>query len=53
MTEQQVALLEDIKMVKNLRGTSDKSQLKKALARTKQFVKTVYPPGWKLEIECF
>lgn len=53
MTEQQIALLEDIKTVKNLRGNPDKSQLKKALARTKQFVKTVYPPDWKLEMECF
>jgi hypothetical protein len=53
MNESQIALLEDIKTIRNIKGTPDKFHIRKALAKTKQFVKTVYPPGWKLEMECF
>lgn len=52
MNEEQIALLEDIKTVRSIKGAPDKLRIKSAFEKTKKFVKTVYPPGWKFEIDC-
>lgn len=46
-SDEQVSLLEDIKTIKSLRGNPNKLQILRAIAKTRKFTKTVYPPDWK------
>lgn len=47
--ERQESLLEDIKTVKSIRGSTGKFSILRSLVRTRKHTRTVYPPGWKLE----
>jgi hypothetical protein len=49
LNDNQQKLAETIISLRSQTGTPDKMQYLRSLARTRQFTRTVYPPGWKAE----
>ncbi len=49
LTDAQIALLEDIKTLRALKGTPKKISILRSVAKTRKHTRTIYPEGWKFE----
>ena len=49
LDDNQQKLAETIISIRNQGGVPHKMQYLKSLAKTRQFTRTVYPPGWRAE----
>jgi hypothetical protein len=49
LDDDQQKLAETIITMRTQSGGPDKMQYLRSLARTRQFTRTVYPPGWKTQ----
>ena len=49
LDDNQQKLAETIISIRSQSGHPDKTQYLKSLERTRQYTRTVYPPGWKME----
>ncbi|MEI2758823.1 MAG: hypothetical protein V9G42_05235 [Bacteroidia bacterium] len=47
--DSQVSLLEDIKTLRSIKGSTSRFTILRSVAKTRKHTRTIYPDGWRFE----